>query len=524
MNYLNELPRPLLSVSAGGDGWGRVFGAASPRRGNGRLLAAIEVNHNDGPWVRADDYEKVNGVVRYSRGDNRNGMSITGMGYWADWNATDQIPSRAIGAITRFGLIDPSDRGMANRQSLSADAQRTLGASSIRASGFLLRNSLNLFSNFTYFLDDPDNGDQFEQAERRIAAGGRVTYRRLGHFFDRHTESSAGLQIRRDWLDPVGLYRAANAARLSVTREDTVGQTMTGLFAQSEIEWTRTLRTTLGLRADVYQFSVTSNNPLNSGDGSAALVSPKLGAVLGPWRGTELYANAGMGFHSNDARGAVISVDPVTGDPTDPVTPLVRAKGAEVGLRTVAIRGLQFTVSVWYLGLDSELLFVGDAGTSEAGRPSRRVGVEWSNYLRLTPWLVADADVSFSGARFTDDDPSGDRIPGALARVISGGLTVEPRRPVFGSLRLRHFGPRPLIEDESVRSEGTTIWNGEIGYRVTDRARIVIEGFNLFDANVSDIDYFYTSRLPGEPLEGVADVHTHPSIPRTARVSLQVSF
>ena len=202
----------------------------------------------------------------------------------------------------------------------------------------------------------------------------------------------------------------------------------------------------------------------------------------------------------------------------------MRAKGAEVGVRTVRVKGLQSTVSLWYLGLDSELLFVGDAGTTEPGRPSRRVGVEWTNYARLTPWMTVDGDLSFSRARFTEPDPAGDFIPGALDRVISAGLSVEPKRAVFGSLRLRHFGPRPLVEDDRVRSSATTLWNGEIGYRVSSRARVVVEGYNLFDSTVSDIDYFYTSRLPGEPDEGVDDVHTHPAIPRTARVSLQVTF
>jgi hypothetical protein len=448
------------------------------------------------------------------------------MGYWAGWDATDQVARRAIdsGLISRFGFIDATDGGQANRQSVAADYQRTIGASSIRATGFLLRNSLNLFSNFTYFLDDPQNGDQFEQAERRIAAGGRLTYRRLGHFFDRHTESAVGVQLRRDWLDPVGLYHTSARQRLSTTREDEVGQTMTGVYAQTEIEWTRVVRTTLGIRADAYQFSVGSNNRLNSDDGSDGLVSPKLGAVFGPWSGTELYANTGMGFHSNDARGATISVDPLTGEPADRVTPLVRAKGAEVGVRTVRVRGLQSTVAVWYLGLDSELLFVGDAGTTEAGRPSRRVGIEWTNYARINPSLTVDADIAFTRARFTDADPAGDEVPGALDRVISAGVTVEPPEPIFGSIRVRHFGPRPLLEDASVRSRSTTVWNGEVGYRLSTNARIVLETFNLFDADVSDIDYFYTSRLAGEPSEGVADVHTHPALPRSARLGLQLSF
>ncbi|HXG71564.1 MAG TPA: TonB-dependent receptor, partial [Gemmatimonadaceae bacterium] len=526
INYANQLDRPLLLLSGGNDGWGRVLGAASPRLGGGYLLAALELNHNDGPWVRPDDYRKVSGVLRYSRGDNRNGFSITGLSYWADWDSTDQIPARAVssGLISRFGLVDPTDKGKADRQSVTAEFQRSIGSSSVRATGFVLRNRLNLFSNFTYFLDDPDNGDQFEQKERRTAVGGRLTYRRLGHVFERHTESAVGAQVRRDWLDPVGLYKTVARRRLSTTREDEVGQTMVGTYAQSEIEWTRSLRTTVGVRADVYQFSVASDNPLNSGDGSKALVSPKLAAILGPWGGTELYANAGMGVHSNDARGATISVDPLTGEPADRVTPLVRARGAEVGVRTVRFRGFQSTAALWYLGLDSELLFVGDAGTTEAGRPSRRFGLEWTNYARLSSWLTLDADISFSRARFTDLDPAGDNIPGAVDRVISGGITAEPRQPVFGSVRVRHFGPRALIEDASVQSKGTTLWNGELGYRVSSKARLVLEVFNLFDANVTDIDYFYVSRLPGEPAEGVEDIHTHPVIPRSARVGLRLSF
>ena len=301
-------------------------------------------------------------------------------------------------------------------------------------------------------------------------------------------------------------------------------QTMTGVYGQTEIEWSRTLRTTAGLRADAYQYSVVAREGRNSGDGVSGLVSPKLSAVFGPWYGTEFYANAGMGFHSNDARGAVINVDPSSGEPAERVTPLVRARGAEIGVRTVRLRGLQSTATLWYLGLDSELVFAGDAGTTVAGRPSRRVGVEWTNYWRANPWLVADGDLSFSRATFTDFDPAGSRIPGALARVISGGVTIEPRRTFFGSLRVRHFGPRPLLEDASVKSRSTTLLNGEAGYRLSPTTRLVVEVFNVLDAKVSDIDYFYTSRLPGEALEGVADTHTHPALPRSARIVLRMSF
>jgi hypothetical protein len=526
INYVNRLPRPLFQVGGGNDGWARMLAAVSPHVGDGFLLAAVDVNQNDGPWVRPDGYRKFSGVIRYSRGSNQNGFTLTGMGYWADWDSTDQVPDRAVESalIDRFGFIDPTDRGATNRQSFAAEFQRSAGGSSIRATAFVLRNSLNLFSNFTYFLDDPENGDQFEQVERRLAAGGRVTYRRLGRFFARHTESAIGMQLRRDWLDPVGLYDTVETRRLETIREDSVGQTTLAGYGQSEIEWTRWFRTTLGLRADLYQYGVTSHLAANTGSGTDGLLSPKFAAAFGPWSGTEISANVGTGFHSNDARGAVTRMDPRTGSPTDPVTPLVRTRGAEIGLRTVRLPGLQSTVTLWYLGIDSELLFVGDAGTTEPGRPSRRAGVEWTNFARLSPWIAADLDVSVSRARFTDADPAGSLIPGSLDRVIGAGVTLEPRSRVFGSLRVRHIGPRPLVENNSVTSASTTIWNGEAGFNASNSVRLVLSAFNLFDAEVSDVDYYYASRLPGEPGEGVKDIHTHPAVPRSARLVLQFSF
>ena len=526
VNYVNALARPIVSLSGGGQGWGRVFAAASPRVGPGNLLAGLELTHNDGPWVQADDLRKANGIVRYSQGDARNGFSLTAMGYSGRWHSTDQVPVRAIdsGLIDRFGSIDPTDRGRTFRYSLVADAQVSAVNGSTRVTGYVVRYGLNLFSNFTYFLDDPVNGDQFEQADRRWATGGRVTHRRLGELFGRHVESAAGVQLRRDAMGEIGFYKTVRAQRVGTIRRDVIGQTTYGVFGQSEIEWSRVFRTTIGLRGDLFQFDVQSNNPLNSGDGTSGVVSPKFTAVLGPWRSTEYYVNAGYGYHSNDARGATLTVEPRTGLPADAVDLVTRARGAEFGVRTVAVPGLQSTVALWYLGFDSELLFVGDAGSTEASRPSRRLGLEWANYARLGPWMTGELDISFSRARFTDVDPAGDLIPGALDRVVSGAITVEPARRVFGSLRLRHFGPRPLIEDGSVSSRSTTIWNGEVGVSVADRLQLTFEGFNLFDSDVADIDYFYTSRLPGEPIAGVADLHTHPSIPRTGRVGLRVVF
>ncbi|MCM3879097.1 MAG: TonB-dependent receptor [Vicinamibacterales bacterium] len=525
VNYVNSLESPVVEVSGGGEGWGRVLAAGSMKVGRGDVLGAVELNHNDGPWELPDDYRKLNGVVRYSQGGAAAGFSLTGMMYHGEWNSTDQVPDRAIqsGLIPRFGNIDPSDGGETHRYSASTDAQWAGAQSVTRANAYLVNYKLNLFSNFTYFLDDPDNGDQFEQADERNVMGGRLSHRRLDRWGGRPAENLFGVQVRHDAIGTVGLYHTHERERLSTTREDSVGQTSIGFFAQNEYHWTPVIRTTVGLRTDIFRFNVTSDDPENSGVKTSALASPKVSTAFGPWGGTELYINAGYGFHSNDARGATITRDPGTGDPVDPSTPLVRARGAEVGFRTVRIPHVQTTVSVWGLAIESELLFVGDAGTTDAGRPSRRMGVEWATYASPRPWLSVDADVAISRARFTDEDEAGDYIPGSVESVVSAGLTADYRR-MMGSLRLRYFGPRALVEDDSVRSEGTALVNLQAAYRFSRRVSLVLDVFNLFDEEASDIDYFYASRLPGEPLAGIDDVHTHPALPRSVRLTLRLGL
>jgi outer membrane receptor protein involved in Fe transport len=303
-----------------------------------------------------------------------------------------------------------------------------------------------------------------------------------------------------------------------------VHQTSTGVYYQGELEFTDTFRATAGLRGDVYRFVVRSNRPENSGTDTAGLLSPKLGVVFAPARTLELYGNFGYGYHSNDARGATITVDPVTGVPTERVTPLVRTRGGEFGLRTILIPKLQTTVAVWGLTLDSELVFVGDAGTTEAGRPSRRIGVEWENYYRPQPWITLDADLSWSSARLTDADPAGPAIPGAVRHVASVGASIGDLHRFSGGLHLRYLGSRPLIEDASVRSGPSLVVNMEAGYKVALRTRLLVDVLNLFDSRDSDIDYYYPSRLAGESVEGVDDIHSHPVQPRTARITVRFDF
>jgi outer membrane receptor protein involved in Fe transport len=203
---------------------------------------------------------------------------------------------------------------------------------------------------------------------------------------------------------------------------------------------------------------------------------------------------------------------------------LVRSKGAELGIRTRAIEGLTSSLAVFVLDFDSELLFVGDAGTTEASRPSRRVGVEWTNQYKVLPWMRFDLDLAYTRARFTDVDPAGNFIPGAPAWIAAGGVTFGGDSGWFGALRGRYFGPRPLIEDDSVRSQSSLIFNARAGYRFENGLRLQLDVLNLFNARTNQIEYYYVSRLPGEPIDGVADRHFHPAEPLAVRVTLAGKF
>jgi outer membrane receptor protein involved in Fe transport len=528
VNYANVLDQGIASIGIGQKGYTRTLLADSPRFGNGNLLYALELFRNDGPFVHEDGYRKINGVLRYSEGSETNGFNVTLMGYKAHWNATDQIPQRAIdsGLLgSRFDTVDPTDGGKAHRYSLSAAWIRTGDDASTKVNAYLVNNQLDLYSNFTYFLDHPDTGDQFSQPDRRIVLGLNASHSWRHSLFNRPAETTIGTQLQSDDIHN-GLYDTQARVRIATTREDHVRENSVGLYAQNVIKWNPWFRSVVGLREDYYHNDVDSQLAINSGTASSAQASPKLSLVFGPWAKTEYYVNLGRGFHSNDARGTTIRVDPKNPDnPAVREAPIVPARGMELGVRSELVPGLQTSLALYRLDYDSELLFAGDAGsTADTGRPSRRTGVELSSYYRLASWLTVDGDVAYARTRYRDIDPAGQYIPGSIEGVASLALTVDHVGPWFGALQLRYFGPRPLIEDNSVRSQATGTVNGRIGYKFSPRLRLTLEAYNLTNRRDSAIDYAYVSRLPGEPAEGKFDVHFHPIESRSLRLNLVANF
>ncbi|GGI91386.1 TonB-dependent receptor [Shewanella gelidii] len=521
-----------VDLSIGEDNYSRALVLSGFDIGNSQNLIAVEHNRYQGPWTGIDeDLNRTNLLLKHTRDLSDGALSISFMGYDNTWNSADQIPARAVsqGLIDELGVIDDTVGGESSRYSVNA----VWANEAWQFSAYIIDYQMNLWSNFTYFLEDENRGDQFEQVDDRTIYGGQASYQLTSNLNSVDTTNKFGLEYRFDDIDEVGLYQTRARTRLGSTRSDAVEESSLGLYWQNDTHWNNNLRTVLGARYDYYDFKVTNqvnrnrygvDLNANSGRSHDDLFSLKGSLIYTLDNDWETYASAGQGFHSNDARGVTINIDPVDGSEVDAVDPLVRSFGYETGIRGFISDSLNTSLSLWYLELESELLFVGDAGNTEVSRASERKGVELTAYYQIAEQWSLDLEYAYSDAKFSDKAPEGNEIPGAVKNVVQAGLNGDFDNGWFGSLRMRYFGSRPLVEDGSVESDGSMLWNFRAGYRHqnwTFKADIL----NLTNSNDHDIDYFYESRLDNEPTgEATEDVHFHPFEPRTVRLSVSYDF
>lgn len=332
-------------------------------------------------------------------------------------------------------------------------------------------------------------------------------------------QNTLGLQVRQDRIR-AGLHDSAAGQILATVRDDSVQQSQLAVYGENEIAWNGWLRSVAGLRADRFDARVNSHaQAANSGTASALRVSPKLSLIFGPWARTEFFINTGRGFHSNDARGTTARIDPRSGDALNPVPALVGSRGQEIGLKSEILPNFQTTLALWRLAFDSELVYVGDAGTTEAGRASRRTGIEWTNHWSPGEHLRLDANLAWTRPRFVDGDPAASHVPNAVQQVAHLGMVLRRPGPWSASLSWRFMGPAPLTEDNTVRSVASQTTNLRVQRQMASQVDLALDVLNLTNRRNNDIAYFYRSRVPGEPPEGVAGLHVHPAEPRTVRLS-----
>jgi hypothetical protein len=521
----DSLPQGLVKVeSSPVDSFYRLVSADSVPAAGGGAIGAVEFGYSNGPWVNPEDADHLSLYARRFWTFGGNELSLTLIGYDAAWNSSDQVPERAIdeGLISRYGAIDPSDGGSSSRANLDLSWIHNSGDCTTKLNVYALYYRLSLYSDFTYLLVDPVQGDQFSQRDRRGVFGGSASHEWANKIAGTEVKTTIGFQERSD-LIALGLLHTRDRGVINPVDLSSVHEYEGGVYFNSEARLTDWLKVEGGLRVDGADFLVDDSIAANSGEKEAAILSPKLNLVFGPWDKTEFYVDAGDGFHSNDARGAVERVNPSDGSPAAPVTPLVRAEGVEIGARTSLLPGLVSTLSFWGLDLASELTFDGDTGETAPSGATRRYGMEFANFYHLTPSIALDGDISFTHSRYREETNGGVYIANSIGTVVTGGVTVNPGAGFFGSLRARYFGPQPIVETGAYYEPSSLTFNGRVGWRNADW-EVAVDLLNILNRQNDDIAYYYTSRLQGEPASGIDGVQIHPAEPREVRFSIQRHF
>jgi hypothetical protein len=574
VNYRDTID-DQVSVTAGTLNFQRLFAAGTQAVGEGHLLAAVEVQHYDGPFVTPDDARKENLVLRYSEGDDKNGWSLTAMMYHQIWTNTTDIPLRAIteGLVpNRFGTLNPTDGGRAWRSSLSFDLHENVGEGRLTASAFFLDNQLHLWNDFTQFLVDPVHGDQEDQFEHRNALGGQAAYTLSVPLGSIANVISVGGLVRDDMLY-VGRLPSEDRVPLPVTDhppsfsdEDQVYLFAGAVWIQATTHWTSNLRSVLGFRED-YQHGTDIDylaalheesgagytGYTNGGTARQALPQPKGSLIYTPLDRLEFYLSAGRGFHSADLRGVNQDTSVDLGLPHTPL--LAKQEGQEIGVRATPMPNLAFTIAYYNLWQQSETIIDPDVGQDTAGPPSRRYGYEINVTYQINRYLEFYGSYSGDHTHFTHpfDDGTGHlgeyvtdapRATGALA------LYVTNLGPWSGSLNYRYLGSYPLSSGPCVESavvhdfgpgytcansptsaapgqvdgKGFGEWNLDAHYSFAQGWSASLGIYNLFNTHAAAAEFWYVDRLPGEPAGGVAGVHEHPLEPIMARFTVAKKF
>jgi outer membrane receptor protein involved in Fe transport len=454
------------------------------------------------------------------------------MFYHGLWNATTDQPERAVeeGLIGRYGTLDPSDGGKAQRGSLSAQYHASNGAGQFDANAYAVNTQLTLWNNFTHFLVDPVNGDQEAQHENRVIVGGSASYRLPVQILGTKTDVLSGVQVRYDINDVSRLpthdraVLTAAADPLNFSESDHVHLADLSAYEQATSHWTDWFRTVFGVRED-YIHGIDSGT--NAGAKGASIFQPKGSLIFTVAPTTEVYVSAGRGFHSDDLRGVT---QPAAARSQAGAQLIAEQVGEEIGLRQELLQGrITATVAVFNLDAASETTYDPDAGEDSAGPASRRYGYEINLTYQALRWLEFYASYSGDHARFKTDFDDGTGhvgrfLPNAPAATGSFNIYVKNLGPWSGGLEYRYLGREPLSSDDQVQGSGYGEWNGDGRYTFGDNWNIGLGVYNILGVRANAADFWYVDRLPGEPADGVADVHTHPLEPRTVRVTLSKIF
>lgn len=509
-----EVVREGLVQAAGGQfDTQRYLLMLSPTKDKVRTLFAAEGYYTNGPFQNDNRYFRTNLLGKMTMNPtSRSELSLTGTFQKSQWNASGEIPLRAVqdGSLDRFGAIDPSEGGKTLRSTARLNYHYdTTSGGRFFANAYGQYYKFDLFTNFTFFLNDPVNGDGIQQSDRRVMYGGDLGYRHAGRFMDMDGAVTVGLQSRVDNIH-ARLGTQTKRAPTGTTIDSDILEASYSPFVKLEVQPIPWMRLTGGVRNELFTFDVRNRCPncpeQPVGRTSSGLVLPKANMIFGPWFHTEFFVNYGEGFHSNDARSVVVPGS----------APLARAKTYEVGVRSKpwGPEGLEFIATLWAIDLKSELVFVGDKGTTEIRGATRRRGVEVAARGQIVGPLYFNGSVTWSEAEFKN----GAAIPLAPKLTGYGALILRWPEGLTSQLQATYMGVRPLTEDRSITSPS---W---LDFDLSERYHIPVklshgrlEAFlfvqNLFNTKWEQAVFAFESRLRNEAA-GVTDIHFVPGNPR----------
>jgi hypothetical protein len=507
---LDSVKENRFEIAGGSFNTQRYLALFSPTVDRIKSLVALEGYRTDGPLEHPNGYLRFNAFGKASASVTENAtLSLSGSHYRAEWHGSGEIPERAVraGLITRFGSIDPTEGGVTERTNVNAEFRWSPSdKDQLTVHAYATYYVLSLFNDFTFFLNDPEHGDEINQRDRRWLAGLDLSYERKFKPFGVDVTTTAGFQYRLD-APHVVLANAIQRHQTGRVQDVDIVEQSYSPFVKIDVVPRPWLRLMTGARGDVFNYDVTqrvntTDSPLN-GNVTRARPNVKANLALGPWAMTEFFANFGTGFHSNDARAVVA-------DPKQEALPT--ATGYEVGFRSRVIPRVELFATYWFLNLSSELVFSGDAGTTEAQGPSHREGIEFGTKVHLLDWLTANGSFTYTThAEFTQTRQA---IPLAPIWTARADLTARLPWGLTSSLEMRYLGDRPADPDRLATARGYTLfnWTGRYRYKVFE-AFLSVE--NLLNREWRESQFFFTSRLAGEPAAGVSDIHFTPGNPRT---------
>ncbi|RTY85973.1 TonB-dependent receptor [Flavobacterium sp. RSP15] len=480
---------------------------------------ATEYILTDGPFESPQNFNRINILGKYSAilKDNSK-FSILASRFSSKWDASGQIPQRLIddGTISRFGSVDDTEGGNTSRTNFNASLSKSIDENTfLKANAFYSKYDFELYSNFTFFLNDPINGDQIKQKENRDIYGMNAELNKKTKWNDTNVLFQFGAGFRTDATTDTELSHTLN--RRTVLENIQLGDIdESNLFTYLNSEFTfGKLIINPAIRLDYFKFNYQDKLMENYKTASESKVkfSPKLNFIYSQNNNLQFFIKSGMGFHSNDARVVVQN----NGKQILPT-----AIGTDIGTIFKPFPKLIVNAALWHLYLEQEFVYVGDAGIVEPSGQSRRMGAELGLRYQLNDWLFFDADANYTYARSVDEPKGQDYIPLAPDFTTTGGLSFQKVNGFSGGIRYRYLKNRPANEDNSIVAKGYFISDLNVNYQYKNM-NFGISVENIFNTEWNETQFATESRLQNEP-QSVEEIHLTPGTPLFMKGKITYTF